>query len=399
MQKGGSLDKYTYSLRVVEGQVEPLGFNDVQDYLDSIIEEGELGSAFYDERGGVIYTNSKELYDLMENDNVGYAKGGEILDIGDLVAIEGEYDENGEQVRKKIHSYADEWKFIDYQEGKPNSGVMFWVGDENNGLYYTPDRLEKVGDDFWYSKGGSMAEGGNIAYFEQHELLEKEYPKIYEAVFEEEELTDYKDTERLLNKLNSMGWTFDYGLDNSPYDLRPFAPKINTPNYHAKGGDIKEGDIVVRIVDLSGRDEEGAKVGDIRNITEIDIEDEYLIADIGGYYSVGEVEFIKGEEIYNTAIGRFKKGGELDDKLFELVINNGGSAEDLSYELNNDRMVGEPDFEWEHYGDEVYTYCQNNDFELLNRYAVGLAKKEGFNVKVSKFAKGGYTDSNEEEWG
>ena len=62
----------------------------------------------------------------------------------------------------------------------------------------------------------------NIDYFEQYEILEKEYPAIYNIVMEQDELESYDDTERLLNKLNSIGWTFDYGLDNSPFNLRPF---------------------------------------------------------------------------------------------------------------------------------------------------------------------------------
>jgi len=95
--------------------------------------------------------------------------------------------------------------------------------------------------------------------------------------------------------------------------------------------------------------------------------------------------YIETQEEFNK---RYAKGGKTS-KLFELVINKGGKAEDLAYELNNDRMVGEPDFEWEYYDDEVYTSCQDDDFDLLNRYAVGLAKSEGFDVKVSKFGLGG----------
>ena len=90
--------------------------------------------------------------------------------------------------------------------------------DNNNGVEIDCDDV--VGKSY-YAKGGKV----NIDYFEEYELLENEYPKIYDVVFEQGELTDYKDTEKLLNKLNSMGWTFDYGLDNSPYDLRPMKDK------------------------------------------------------------------------------------------------------------------------------------------------------------------------------
>ena len=88
-----------------------------------------------------------------------------------------------------------------------------------------------------------------IDYFEEYELLQKEYPKIYEVVFEQGELTDYKDTERLLKKLNSMGWTFDYGLDNSPFNLRPFAPKMNWPNYE-KGGKIDTDFLSYKVIQI-----------------------------------------------------------------------------------------------------------------------------------------------------
>ena len=87
--------------------------------------------------------------------------------------------------------------------------------------------------------------GGEIDYFEQYELLQKDYPEIYNTVIEHGELTEYNDTERLLNKLNSKGWTFDYGLDNSPFNLRPFAPKMNWPNYEKGGALSKPGVFMV----------------------------------------------------------------------------------------------------------------------------------------------------------
>ena len=69
--------------------------------------------------------------------------------------------------------------------------------DNNNGVEIDCDDV--VGKSY-YAKGGKV----NIDYFEEYELLENEYPKIYDVVFEQGELTDYKDTEKLLNKLNSI---------------------------------------------------------------------------------------------------------------------------------------------------------------------------------------------------
>ena len=66
----------------------------------------------------------------------------------DLVLVDGEYP------AKPIYDYNEEYKFIEYQEGNDNSGVMFWVGDRDNGAYYTPDRLEKVEESVEFAKGG-----------------------------------------------------------------------------------------------------------------------------------------------------------------------------------------------------------------------------------------------------
>ena len=100
---------------------------------------------------------------LWEKHKKRYAKGG-VLDIGDYVKIDG----GGET--KIIKNFDDEWKFIDYQEGKPNSGVMLWVGKEDteghipdkynsefnqlikeqpDGGYYVEEQGRKFEEDEW----------------------------------------------------------------------------------------------------------------------------------------------------------------------------------------------------------------------------------------------------------
>ena len=52
---------------------------------------------------------------------------------------------------------------------------------------------------------------------------------------------DYKDTKNLLNEIESVGYTFDYGLDNQPYGLRPIDVKLNELKGYeqfANGGNI-----------------------------------------------------------------------------------------------------------------------------------------------------------------
>ena len=58
----------------------------------------------------------------------------------------------------------------------------------------------------------------SVDYFESYELLPN---KVYNIITQAGELEDYKDTLGLQEKLESIGWTFDFYLDNTPYDLRP----------------------------------------------------------------------------------------------------------------------------------------------------------------------------------
>ena len=73
--------------------------------------------------------------------------------------------------------------------------------------------------EYKYEKGGKTFEyDPNIDYFSEYELLPN---NIQELMFDEGELEDYRQTEKLLQKLEEKGWTFEYGLGNEVYDLRP----------------------------------------------------------------------------------------------------------------------------------------------------------------------------------
>ena len=58
----------------------------------------------------------------------------------------------------------------------------------------------------------------SVDYFENYDLLPK---KVYNIITQAGELEDYEDTLKLQEKLESIGWTFDFYLDNTPYNLRP----------------------------------------------------------------------------------------------------------------------------------------------------------------------------------
>ena len=71
-------------------------------------------------------------------------------------------------------------------------------------------------------------------YFSEYDLLPA---NIYEILMNMQELQDYEDTKKLLTDLESEGWTFDYGLDNVPYGLRPIGTNYS---FFEDGGELKE---------------------------------------------------------------------------------------------------------------------------------------------------------------
>lgn len=56
--------------------------------------------------------------------------------------------------------------------------------------------------------------------FETPELIPLDVQAILES-FDEESSNTYLELARLVNELEVLGYTFDYGLDAEPYGLRP----------------------------------------------------------------------------------------------------------------------------------------------------------------------------------
>jgi len=87
-----------------------------------------------------------------------------------------------------------------------------------------------------YAKGGSMASGGYVDLFEDYESQSEELSDIvnlYSEKYEDGEMS-YSETKEFLSKVEAIGYTFDYGLDNMPYDLRE-------KGSYAKGGSMASG--------------------------------------------------------------------------------------------------------------------------------------------------------------
>ena len=80
------------------------------------------------------------------------------------------------------------------------------------------------------------AKGGTLDYFEHYDKLPKKMQSILDGYFEKYEKgeVDYKDTKKLLKSVEKEGYTFEYGLDNEPYDLKKFSKMHPLNKYISK---------------------------------------------------------------------------------------------------------------------------------------------------------------------
>lgn len=72
------------------------------------------------------------------------------------------------------------------------------------------------------SDASLLAKGGEIDLFEDYENMPKNLSVIVEKYAQMDEVGEmnYAQTKNFLNEVEAIGYTFDYGLDNQPYDLR-----------------------------------------------------------------------------------------------------------------------------------------------------------------------------------
>jgi len=75
--------------------------------------------------------------------------------------------------------------------------------------------------------GEEFAEGGSVKQVDLFEHFDNMPKKLSSIVNKYMETEDYQDTEAFLNEVESIGYTFDYGLDNEPFGLRPIGVKLN----------------------------------------------------------------------------------------------------------------------------------------------------------------------------
>jgi hypothetical protein len=111
------------------------------------------------------------------------------------------------------------------QKVKNKNGKIVYV-DLSNGKRDTQPPLP-------FNNGGMVSED----LFENYNKQPKELAEIvdfYMAKYDEGEM-DYQDTKNFLKEVEAIGYTFDYGLDNEPYGLRPIGTKLKE---YDEGGEV-----------------------------------------------------------------------------------------------------------------------------------------------------------------
>ena len=114
--------------------------------------------------------------------------------------------------------------------------------NEANGNGVQIDCDDVVGKKYKYDGGGNVNDGNGkyLDLFEYYDKMPTELSLLINS-YDFDDM-DYNDTETLLKEVNNLGYTFDYGLDNEPYGLRPIGVELNQlKGYeeYAKGGDVK----------------------------------------------------------------------------------------------------------------------------------------------------------------
>ena len=242
-----------------------------------INKNGTLSATINDKNYEVIYRDDiSGMYDLFENDKK--IKSSKV--IRDLMQFPKEYNNGGgvdipiewrNEIKLEKGKYLiclSQWNRIvkrgilksddkknakDWRPAKKSTNCKWSdMGSPYDERYmYSPlyDQLRYQDEGEWYSYGSvsdTFAKGTTIEefnynpkidYLSEYHLLPK---KVQDIIFKEEyEDSTYESNNKLIKELNGIGWTADYDLSASIYDLKPI-------DKYAKGNTI-EGEKSVKI--------------------------------------------------------------------------------------------------------------------------------------------------------
>lgn len=401
MADGGEVRKYRVREDLLEDELKvPVG----KDYVGEGIFDGKyVGDHFlikHDGKWGKAesidfeevevgmaeeYVNPM-LYNKMASG--GYmAKGGEVK-VGDII-------ESKTGVKVKVVEFDPKFggrikveRMDEYATGKPSQFLPL--------------------KNFNFAAGGVNDEGG-VDLFEDYENIPANVQEILENNAEALEGGDYRDLERVKNELEAIGYTYDYYLDGTPYDLRKIGQKGKSETEEdefARGGyNYGRSWHLDRARHNKGEDWEVRRRGKYAEGGEIDSLYSRLVKEHskGGYEKMGmsfnsflkskmESALDKGDtEMYYKLIevekmyenDFYAKGGEIKSASYETVVR-AMKKDDLMK-----AFVGKvPKKEVITYNDleEILPdYISGADIRNIFKYASGGYMADGGKVLVGKF--------------
>lgn len=164
----------------------------------------------------------------------------------------------------------------------------------------TNTKFDNMNPDIRYADGGDIED-----LFENYDKQPKELTKIVDFYMDKynEGDYDYEDSQDFLKQVEAIGYTFDFGLDNEPYNLRPIS------NF-ATGGKMDKARY--RIIDSNGRIK-------------------YTGTEMGSWFTLDKakelVNYSNGEMIYE-----YDNNG---DRLWE-VFQDGGDVKPYDANMEGD---------------------------------------------------------------
>lgn len=219
--------------------------------------------------------------------------------------------------------------YVHYQDTITNRAIIFtnienWDLDKENSSFALtmPIMVDRTYSDYIsYDLDGDtvFAKGGEIDLFEDYESQPKNLSEIVEK-YEERYLDgdmDYEDTKKFLKEVNAIGYTFDYGLDNEPYDLRKMS----------KGGKVSDFD---KLANKVAKQYKGKKVPS-------KYQSEY-----GKMYSPEEAQEVGRKVAYKVMMmqegKKMARGGDVDyrynltnDVLEDIIEEFGLNVQNVQY--------------------------------------------------------------------
>ena len=166
---------------------------------------------------------------------------------------------------KEIDAY--NWYVVDLEENKAITGNEYredavdalsdYDGDKRYKVV-SKKTLKSLGIENPNERFKSYEVGGGVGdlfenYDEQPEEL-AEIVNFYMEKFDEGDY-DYEDSKNFLKEVEAIGYTFDYGLDNEPYGLRPIGTELDE---YADGGAIANQQLIadahLRPAEMFGRE-------------------------------------------------------------------------------------------------------------------------------------------------